>query len=202
MPTQNLYPNAAGDLTQFTSVNPSGNHFEAVDDGILSDGGSGAADDDTSRITSGFDESSETWSIVIKENSTTTAVAKSATGTYANYTNEWTVKPSDSSAFTVTDINNLQIGVNFTGTDNPTDQTDLFNIQDWPNNSGDTINSITVTARWKSSGTSAFSHMTCTQVFATVNYTAAPGPTTGPFKIQAGAKLKITSGKFKIGEIE
>ena len=84
MRTQNLYPNAAGDLTQFTTVSPSGNHFEVVDDGILSDGGSGAADDDTSFIRSGFDESSETWSIVIKENSTTTAVAKSATGTYAN----------------------------------------------------------------------------------------------------------------------
>ena len=202
MPSQNLYPNAAGDLTQFTTVSPSGNHFEAVDDGILSDGGSGAADDDTSFIRSGFDESSETWSIVIKENSTTTAVAKSATGTYANYTNEFTVKPSDSNAFTVTDINNLQIGVKYTGDDNPINQTDLFNIQDWPHNSGDTINSVTVTARWKSSGTAAFSHMTCTQVFATVNYTAAAGPTTGPFKIQSGAKLKITSGKLKIGEIE
>ena len=111
-------------------------------------------------------------------------------------------KPSDSSAFTVTDINNLQIGVKFTGDDNPTNQTDLFNIQDWPHNSGDTINSITVTARYKNSGFSSIVSMRCTQVFVTVDYTAAPGPTTGPFKIQAGAKLKITSGKLKIGEIE
>ena len=44
--------------------------------------------------------------------------------------------------------------------------------------------------------------MRLTQIFATVDYTAAPGPTTGPLKIQAGAKVKITSGKLKIGELE
>jgi hypothetical protein len=190
MATQLLYPNAAGDLTQFSTVS-SGTHFEAVDET--------SADDDTSYIRSGLDEADETWSIVIKENSTTTAVAKSATSTYANYTNEFTVKPSDSSAFTVTDINNLQIGVKYTGDDNPINQTDLFNIQDWPNNSGDTINSVTVTARWKSSSTAAFSFMQCTQVFVSVDYTeAVAAVTTGPFKIQAGAKVKITSGKLTI----
>jgi len=190
MPTQLLYPNAAGDLTQFSTVS-SGTHFEAVDET--------SADDDTSYIRSGLDEADETWSIVIKENSTTTAVAKSATSTYANYTNEFTAKPSDSSAFTVTDINNLQIGVKYTGDDNPINQTDLFNIQDWPNNSGDTINSVTVTARWKSSSTAAFSFMQCTQVFVSVDYTeAVAAVTTGPFKIQAGAKVKITSGKLTI----
>ena len=190
MPTQLLYPNAAGDLTQFSTVS-SGTHFEAVDET--------SADDDTSYIRSGLDEADETWSIVIKENSTTTAVAKSATSTYANYTNEFTAKPSDSSAFTVTDINNLQIGGKYTGDDNPINQTDLFNIQDWPNNSGDTINSVTVTARWKSSSTAAFSFMQCTQVFVSVDYTeAVAAVTTGPFKIQAGAKVKITSGKLTI----
>ena len=196
MPTQNLYPNAAGDLTQFPTVEPSSiNHFQAVDET--------SADDDTSYIQSGTDELSDGYFIVIKENSTTTAVQKGNSTSYVNYTNQWTAKPSDSSAFTVTDINNLQIGVNFTGTDNPTDQTDLFNIQDWPHNSADTINSITVTARYKDSqAASSLDRMRCTQVFVTVDYTAAPGPPTGPFKIQAGAKLKITSGKFKIGEIE
>ena len=196
MPTQNLYPNAAGDLTQFPTVEPSSiNHFQAVDET--------SADDDTSYIQSGIDEMVNFF-ITIKENSTTThsSTTVPSDSSYANYTKEFTTKPSDSSAFTATDINNLQIGVRYTGTDEPTDQTDLFNIEDWPHNSGDTINSVTVTARWKSSGTAAFSHMTCTQVFATVNYTAAAGPTTGPFKIQAGAKLKITSGKLKIGEIE
>ena len=196
MPTQNLYPNAAGDLTQFPTVEPSSiNHFQAVDET--------SADDDTSYIESGTDELTDRYFIVIKENSTTTAVEKSDSTSYVNYTNQWTTKPSDSSAFTVTDINNLQIGVNFTGTDNPTDQTDLFNIEDWPHNSADTINSITVTARYKDSqAAGSLDRMRCTQVFVTVDYTAAPGPTTGPFKIQAGAKLKITSGKFKIGEIE
>ena len=192
MPTQNLYPNAAGDLTQFpTIVNPvSSNHFQAVDET--------SADDDTSYVQSGPDELSDGFFIVIKENSTTTAVQKGNTTSYANYTNQWTAKPSDSSAFTVTDINNLQIGVKFTGDDNPTNQTDLFNIQDWPNNSGDTINSITVTARYKNSGFSSVVGMRCTQVFATVDYTAAAGPTTGPFKIEAGAKVKIESGKLTI----
>ena len=196
MPTQNLYPNAAGDLTQFPTVEPSSiNHFEAVDET--------SADDDTSYIESGTDELTNDYQIVIKENSTITEVQKGKSTSYVNYTHEFTTKPSDSSAFTVTDINNLQIGVNFTGTDNPTDQTDLFNIQDWPHNSADTINSITVTARYKDSqAASSLDRMRCTQVFVTVDYTAAPGPTTGPFKIQAGAKLKITSGKFKIGEIE
>ena len=43
MPTQNLYPNAAGDLTQFPTVEPSSiNHFQAVDET--------SADDDTSYI--------------------------------------------------------------------------------------------------------------------------------------------------------
>ena len=196
MPTQNLYPNAAGDLTQFSTVEPSSiSHFQAVDET--------SADDDTSYIESGTDELTNDYQIVIKENSTITEVQKGKSTSYVNYTHEFTTKPSDSSAFTVTDINNLQIGVNFTGTDNPTDQTDLFNIQDWPHNSADTINSITVTARYKDSqGPASLGRMRCTQVFVTVDYTAAPGPTTGPFKIQAGAKLKITSGKFKIGEIE
>ena len=196
MPTQNLYPNAAGDLTQFPTVEPSSiNHFQAVDET--------SADDDTSYIESGTDELTNDYHIVIKENSTITEVQKGKSTSYVNYTHEFTTKPSDSSAFTVTDINNLQIGVNFTGPDNPTDQTDLFNIQDWPNNSGDTINSITVNVRYKNSGSGAAApRMRLTQIFLTVDYTAAPGPTTGPFKIQAGAKLKITSGKFKIGEIE
>jgi len=196
MPTQILYPNAAGDLTQFSTVEPSSaNHFEAVDET--------SADDDTSYIESGTDELTNDYQIVIKENSTITEVQKGKSTSYVNYTHEFTTKPSDSSAFTVTDINNLQIGVNFTGTDNPTDQTDLFNIEDWPHNSADTINSITVTARYKDSqAAGSLDRMRCTQVFVTVDYTAAPGPTTGPFKIQAGAKLKITSGKFKIGEIE
>ena len=193
MPTQILRPNAAGDLTQFTHVIPSATaHHLTVDET--------SADDDTSKIRSNPDDSTAKWFIVIKENSTTTAVEKTATGTFANYTNEFTAKPSDSSAFTVTDINNLQIGVKFTGEDGPTDETDLFNIEDWPHNSGDTINSITVTARWKSSGTSAFTFMDCTQIFATVDYTAfvEPAETTGPFKIKAGANVKITSGKLTI----
>ena len=196
MPTQNLYPNAAGDLTQFpTIVNPvSSNHFQAVDET--------SADDDTSYIESGTDELTNDYHIVIKENSTITEVQKGKSTSYVNYTHEFTTKPSDSSAFTVTDINNLQIGVNFTGTDNPTDQTDLFNIEDWPHNSGDTINSITVTARYKDSQTaSSLDRMRCTQVFVTVDYTAFV-ETTGPFKIEAGARIEILSGKFKIGEKE
>ena len=193
MPTQILRPNAAGDLTQFTHVIPSATaHYLTVDEA--------SADGTTSYIRSAPDESNCTWSIVIKENSTTTAAAKSADGTFTDYTNQWTAKPSDSSAFTVTDINNLQIGVKFTGDDNPINQTDLFNIEDWPHNSGDTINSITVTARWKSSGSPTFCFMDCTQVFATVDYTAfvEPAETTGPFKIKAGANVKITSGKLTI----
>ena len=193
MPTQILYPNAAGDLTQFSTVEPSSiSHFQAVDET--------SADDDTSYIESGTDELTNDYQIVIKENSTITEVQKGKSTSYVNYTHEFTTKPSDSSAFTVTDINNLQIGVKFTGDDNPIDQTDLFNIEDWPHNSGDTINSVTVTARWKSSGTSAFGFMDCTQVFATVDYTAfvEPAETTGPFKIEAGANVKITSGKLTI----
>ena len=43
MPTQNLYPNAAGDLTQFSTVEPSSiNHFQAVDET--------SADDDTTDV--------------------------------------------------------------------------------------------------------------------------------------------------------
>ena len=191
MPTQNLYPNAAGDLTQFpTIVNPvSSNHFQAVDET--------SADDDTTYIQSGADELSDGFFIVIKENSTTTAVQKGNTTSYANYTNQWTAKPSNSSAFTVTDINNLQIGVKFTGPDNPTNQTDLFNIQDWPNNSGDTINSITVTARYKdSSAPASINSMRCTQVFVTVDYTEAQ---IIPVKLNlTSGKVKITSGKLTI----
>tara|TARA_Y100000401_G_C8256483_1_gene191004 strand:- start:21 stop:605 length:585 start_codon:yes stop_codon:yes gene_type:complete len=193
MPTQNLYPNAAGDLTQFPTVEPSSiNHFQAVDET--------SADDDTSYIESGTDELTNDYQIVIKENSTITEVQKGKSTSYVNYTHEFTTKPSDSSAFTVTDINNLQIGVKYTGDDNPINQTDLFNIEDWPHNSGDTINSITVTARWKSSGSPTFCFMDCTQVFATVDYTAfvEPAETTGPFKIKAGANVKITSGKLTI----
>ena len=44
--------------------------------------------------------------------------------------------------------------------------------------------------------------MRLTQIFVTVDYTEAAGPTTGPFKIQAGARIKVVSGKFKIGETE
>ena len=191
MPTQNLYPNAAGDLTQFATVEPSSiNHFQAVDET--------SADDDTSYIESGTDELTNDYHIVIKENSTITEVQKGKSTSYVNYTHEFTTKPSDSSAFTVTDINNLQIGVNFTGTDGPTDQTDLFNIQDWPHNSGDTINSITINVRYKNSGSGAAApRMRLTQIFLTVDYTAF-AETTGPFKIKAGAKVKIESGKLTI----
>ena len=191
MPTQNLYPNAAGDLTQFPTVEPSSiNHFQAVDET--------SADDDTSYIQSGTDELSDGYFIVIIENSTTTAVQKGNSTSYVNYTNQWTAKPSDSSAFTVTDINNLQIGVQFTGDEEPTDQTDLFNIEDWPHNSGDTINSVTVTARWKNTvGGAHAQRLRLTQIFATVDYTAFV-ETTGPFKIEAGAKVKIESGKLTI----
>ena len=191
MPTQILYPNAAGDLTQFATVEPSSiNHFQAVDET--------SADDDTSYIESGTDELTNDYHIVIKENSTITEVQKGNSTSYVNYTHEFTTKPSDSSAFTVTDINNLQIGVKFTGEDNPTNQTDLFNIQDWPHNSADTINSITVTARYKDSQAAAsLDRMRLTQIFATVDYTAFV-ETTGPFKIEAGAKVKIESGKLTI----
>ena len=190
MATQLLYPSAAGDLTQFNSVS-SGTHWEAVDES--------SADDDTSYITSALDEGTLAFYIVIKENSTTTNISKSATTSYANYSNEWTAKPSDSSAFTVTDINNLQIGVRFTGDDNPINQTDLFNITDWPNSASDTINSITVYARWKNSGAGAAApRMRCTQVYVSVDYTAPAAVTTGPFKIEAGAHVKITSGKLTI----
>ena len=193
MPTQNLYPNAAGDLTQFpTIVNPvSSNHFQAVDET--------SADDDTSYVQTNQEEAS-VQKILIKENSTTTGANKSFTDNtnYNNYTNQWTAKPSDSSAFTVTDINNLQIGVQFTGDEEPTDQTDLFNIEDWPHNSGDTINSVTVTARWKNTvGGAHAQRLRLTQIFATVDYTAFV-ETTGPFKIEAGAKVKIKSGKLTI----
>ena len=191
MPTQNLYPNAAGDLTQFPTVEPSSiNHFQAVDET--------SADDDTSYIESGTDELTNDYHIVIKENSTITEVQKGKSTSYVNYTHEFTTKPSDSSAFTVTDINNLQIGVKFTGDDNPINQTDLFNIQDWPHNSADTINSITVTARYKDSqAAGSLDRMRLTQIFATVDYTAFV-ETTGPFKIEAGAKVKIESGKLTI----
>jgi len=189
MATQLLYPSAAGDLTQFNSVS-SGTHWEAVDET--------SADDDTSYIQSSGDESETQWFIVIKENSTTTAVAKSGTTTsYANYSNEWTAKPSDSSAFTVTDINNLQIGVKFLGTDVPVNQTDLFNITNWPNSASDTINSITVYARWKDPMGAAADGMRCTQVYVSVDYTEFVA-TTGPFKIGEGARVKITSGKLTI----
>ena len=190
MPTQNLYPNAAGDLTQFPTVEPSSiNHFQAVDET--------SADDDTSYIESGTDELTNDYHIVIKENSTITEVQKGKSTSYVNYTHEFTTKPSDSSAFTVTDINNLQIGVKFTGPDNPTNQTDLFNIQDWPNNSGDTINSITVTARYKdSSAPASINSMRCTQVFVTVDYTEAQ---IIPVKLNlTSGKVKITSGKLTI----
>ncbi len=188
MPTQNLYPNAAGDLTQFSTSNAL-NHWQAVDET--------SADDDTSYILSGQDELTDGYFIVIKENSTTTAVKKGNSTSYANYSNEWTTKPSDSSAFTVTDINNLQIGVKFTGDDEPTDQTDLFNIQDWPNNSGDTINSITVYARYKDgSAPASVNTMKCTQVYVSVDYTEAP---IIPVKLNlTSGKVKITSGKLTI----
>ena len=191
MPTQILYPNAAGDLTQFSTVEPSSiSHFQAVDET--------SADDDTSYIESGTDELTNDYQIVIKENSTITEVQKGKSTSYVNYTHEFTTKPSDSSAFTVTDINNLQIGVNFTGEDNPTDQTDLFNIEDWPHNSADTINSVTITARYKDSqAAGSLDRMRLTQIFATVDYTAFV-ETTGPFKIKAGAKVKIESGKLTI----
>mgnify|MGYP003130697014 CR=1 FL=1 len=155
MPTQNLYPNAAGDLTQFpTIVNPvSSNHFEAVDET--------SADDDTSYVQTNQEEAS-VQKILIKENSTTTGASK-----------------------TFTD-------------NNPINQTDLFNIEDWPHNSGDTINSVTVTARWKNTvGGAHAQRLRLTQIFATVDYTAFV-ETTGPFKIEAGAKVKIESGKLTI----
>ena len=191
MPTQNLYPNAAGDLTQFPTVEPSSiNHFQAVDET--------SADDDTSYVESGIDEL-VTFFITIKENSTTThsSTTISSDSSYANYTKQYTAKPSDSSAFTVTDINNLQIGVRYTGSDEPTDQTDLFNIQDWPNNSGDTINSITVNVRYKNSGSgAAIPRMRLTQIFLTVDYTEAP---IIPVKLNlTSGKVKITSGKLTI----
>ena len=192
MPTQNLYPNAAGDLTQFATVEPSSiNHFQAVDET--------SADDDTSYVQTNQEEAS-VQKILIKENSTTTGASKTFTDNtnYNNYTNQWTAKPSDSSAFTVTDINNLQIGVQFTGDEEPTEQTDLFNIEDWPHNSGDTINSVTVTARWKNTvGGAHAQRLRLTQIFATVDYTEFT-ETTGPFKIEAGAKVKIESGKLTI----
>ena len=185
MATQLLYPNAAGDLTQFSTVS-SGTHWEAVDET--------SADDDTSYIESALDEAS-TNNIVIKENSTTTAVNKSFSNNYVNYSNQWTTKPSDSSAFTVTDINNLQIGVKFTGEDEPTNQTDLFNIQDWPNNSGDTINSITVYARWKNSGAgAAVQKMRCTQVYVSVDYTA-PAPPNTKMTLKSGKLTLLKGGK-------
>jgi hypothetical protein len=189
MATQILRPSAAGDLTQFSTVS-SGTHWEAVDES--------SADTDT-YITSALDEGTLAYYIVIKENSTTTNISKSATTSFANYSNEWTTKPSDSSAFTVSDIDGLQIGVRFTGDDEPRDETDLFNITNWPNSASDTINSITVYARWsKVTGPGGSAQMRVTQVYVSVDYTAPAAVTTGPFKIEAGARVKITSGKLTI----
>ena len=170
MAIETLNPNAAGDETEFGgTINPDVAHYLNIDDHKL------LPDDDNTYISSTPDEGTLAYYIVIKENSTTTNVDKtSGTSTsYANHSNKWTTKPSDSGAFTSSDIDGLQIGVRFTGDDNPRDETDLFNLPAWPNSSGDTINSITVYARWKkvAGGGGSFS-MRVTQVYVDVDYTA------------------------------
>jgi len=159
MTSLTLRPNAAGDSTGFSTQYPdTGEHYDKVDD-VSPDG-------DTTYVYQGADPVDVY--IAIKENGTITTYSISPTSSYAEYSKEWTVRPSDSNSWTTSDIDNLQIGVK-EATNNVID---LYNIDDG-NLSGVTINSVTVYINCKVVSQKIGNRVYVTQMYAIVDYTSA-----------------------------
>ncbi len=161
--TVTLRPNAAGDNTSWTAAVPAVSHYLNVDEA--------SADEDSTYIyTTGEFGGAPTFRISIKENSVVTNTVKSTTSSYQTGSVTKTTRPSDNGAWTIDDIDNLQIGgwvdavpVNF----------DLFNLPASNIPTGSSIDSVVTYARYREVDKSGIVRIRMTQVYAEVTYTLA-----------------------------
>jgi hypothetical protein len=178
--TEILRPNEIGSETWPYQYPSEGYHWDKVDE-VTADG------DDTYISTEDYTEIPQDFYICIKENDVTSAeIVYSLTGSYNTFSFQWSTKPSNSQAWTWTDIDNLQIGV--MGNLEP----DLFNL---PAHSGSgTINYIKVYVRarfyyyYNGEAEEDRYRLRVTQVYVEVDYiTTSSGP----------AELKTWNGLAK-----
>ena len=163
MATQTLRPNGAGDETFLTPS--AGANWECVDEAShdsdtshVSTTGAGVTGDlyakssnsigtgDTinsvtvymvARITSSGRLINGQARNVIKENGVkTTATAQSLTTSYVSYSTTYTTKPSNGSAWTKTDIDNLQIGVSLSAQSTTSRCTQVYVVVDYTPSGG------------------------------------------------------------------
>jgi parallel beta-helix repeat protein len=161
--TVTLRPDSAGDLTEFPSPSPVVSNYLNVDE-------SSTDEDSTFVGSTGDSVGTPTTRIAIKENSvvsydTTFGIG----GTYS--TDTWTKsnRPSDSSFWTISDIDSLQVGVNTTTTLGTSD-TDLYNLPVSNIPAGSTINNVKTYVRARTNVRTS-TNIRVTQVYAEVKYT-------------------------------
>ena len=162
--TVTLRPDSAGDLTEFPTATPSVAHYLNVDEIV--------ADDDSTFVGSTADTSgTPTLKIALKENSViSVSPDKNLFSTF--YTDSWEkgTRPSDSSQWTISDIDALQIGVNAT-TSLGVSNMDLFNLPTSNIPSDSTVNSVKIYERSRLN-TRTTTNIRVTQVYVEVTYTA------------------------------
>ncbi len=161
--TVTLRPDSAGDLTQLPTASPDVAHYLNVDES--------SADDDSSFIASTLDGlGTPTARTTIKENSVVSY--DSNMGLSSSYgTDSWTRnnRPSDNGAWTITDVDALQIGLNVTDSVGNS-ETDIFNLPASNIPTDSTVNNVVTYLRARTN-TRGSTNVRATQVYAEVTYT-------------------------------
>jgi len=163
--TVTLRPDSAGDLTQFPTAIPDVAHYLNVNES--------SADDESGFVASTADVSgTPEIGITLKENS---VIDSNPVAVYSFYNTESRadgIKPSDSSAWTIADIDALQIGMNATLSGGVGSDTDLYNLPASNIPAGSTIKRVTTYLRSRTNP-KATTNIRVTQVYAEVIYTPA-----------------------------
>jgi parallel beta-helix repeat protein len=159
--TFTLRPNGVGDSETWSDENPSVDHYLNVDDV--------SPDEDATYIeqVGAF----LIFQIGIKENSVSTYSTKSPGISYSDHSFSRTTRPSDSGAWTITDIDNLQIGARETDSGH----LDFYDLPASNIPVGSTINKVETFFRAKkwTDKKYSFQHIRATQNWVEVTYTPA-----------------------------
>ncbi|MBT7237841.1 hypothetical protein HN865_03210 [Candidatus Woesearchaeota archaeon] len=163
--TVTLRPNSDGDLSDFPTP-AAGDHYINVDEA--------SADDDTTFVASTKDAfGTPDVRVTIKENSIISYDTNMGiTSSYGTDTYIRTTRPSDSSAWTIADIDALQIGMNVTFTLG-TSETELYDLPASSIPTDASINEVVTYMRARTNTRSGI-NIRVTQVYAEVTYTPAP----------------------------
>ncbi|MBS3171993.1 hypothetical protein J4438_00210 [Candidatus Woesearchaeota archaeon] len=156
--TATLRPDAAGDFTELTTQYPSStSHYDKVDE-VTADG-------DTTYVSSTADN---VYSLIRENSVNSSELLATPVATYQTDTYFRSTRPSDNSAWTISDVDDLQIGVRLVGV---ATVNDVYNLSASNIPVGSTINNVTVYTRYLIRDLVA-DVIRVTQVYAVVEYTS------------------------------